>query len=216
MEPNSPFAPPTNPYQNPQSWQAGPNPGAVPVQTTGLTIIFVLFLIFGFLGLLSGLGTVLALVFEDMFRGMNKADNVVMQKMQEAQAPFRIPGLIFAGGNAMLSVLLLVGAFGLMSRKHWGLNISRLACKIGLLAEVLRVGLGITQQVFSMSAFMQLSPEDMGKDVPTEAFQIMVASMAVGMIVGIVMMIIYAIGKMVVYYLSHRHLSKPQIAGLFS
>ncbi|MBN8603443.1 MAG: hypothetical protein J0M26_20575 [Planctomycetes bacterium] len=216
MESNSPFAPPTNTYQNPQSWQAGPNAGAVPVQTTGLTIIFVLFLIFGFLGMLSGAGTVLALVFEDMFKSMNKADNVLMQKMQEAQAPFRIPGLIFAGVNVMLSVLLLVGALGLMSRKQWGLNISRLSCKIGLLVEVLRVGLGITQQVFTMSSFMQVSPEDMGRDVPPDAFQVMVVSMSVGMIIGIVMMIIYAIGKMVVYYLSNRHLSKPEIAGLFS
>ena len=216
MEPNSPIASPTNTYQNPQSWQAGPNAGSVPVQTTGLTMISILFVIFGILGVLSGIVGLFSFFFEGSFSGMGGASDTVLQKLQASQATFKIPNFVFAEVNAVLSLLLLLGAVGLLTRNRWGLRLSQAACKIGILVELCRLILGVAQYGYSLICFLRMEPQNFGNEVPTEDQQVMVGLLVGLMVFGIIKAFIYAIGKMVVYYLSNRHLSKPEIAGLFS
>jgi hypothetical protein len=193
-----------------------PNGVAAPVRTTGLTVIMVVFVLFGLFGLLSGFGAVLALAFEKMFEGMANPDgNPVFSKIQEAQAPFRIPGLILAAVNTILSIILLVAAVGLANRKRWGWNLSRSACMMGMVFEVLRIAVGVAQQGYVAMTVSSIGSQDMGGDATPEAAQMMMVSMLVGAVIGVVMLVIYAIGKMVVYYFSRQHLSKPEISGLF-
>lgn len=216
MESPNPFA--SSPIQasSPQSWQASPDGVGVPVRTTGLTVIMVVFILFGLFGLLGGFGTVLFLMFETVFQGMaNPDDNPLFNKIQAAQAPFRIPGLILSAVNTILSIILLVAAVGLANRNRWGWSISRSACIMGMVFEVLRIAVGVAQQGYVALTVSSVGAEDLGSDAPPEAAQMMMVSMLVGAIIGVVMMVIYAIGKMVVYYFSRKHLGKPEISGLF-
>lgn len=216
MESHNPFAPSQATSTPPQSWQAAPGNSAIPVRTTGITVILVLFIIFGSLGVLGGIGAAMSLVFEDFLRGLsNPQKNPLVEKMQEIQMTFRLPGLIFAGANTLLSLLLLVAAAGLATRKRWGWSMGRAACKMGMVFEVFRLVLGIAQQGYTAMQVSTINASDMGPDVPEQAAQVMAATMAVGMVFGIVMSLVYAIGKMVIYYFSNRHLGKPEIAGLF-
>lgn len=216
MESQNPFAPSPSSPTPPQSWQAAPGNTAIPVRTTGITVILVLFIIFGMLGVLGGIGAALSLVFEDFFRGMsNPEKNPFVEKMQEIQTTFRLPGLLLAGVNTLLSILLLVAAAGLATRKRWGWSMSRAACKMGMIFEVFRLVLGIAQQGYTAMQLFRLEASDMGPDVPEQAANAMVITMAVVMVFGIIMLGVYAIGKFAIYFFSNRHLNKPEIAGLF-
>lgn len=214
MESPNPFA--SSPIQasSPQSWQASPDGVGVPARTTGLTVIMVVFILFGLFGLLGGLGTVLFLMFEKMLEGMaNPDDNPLFNKIQAAQAPFRIPGLILSAVNTILSIILLVAAVGLANRNRWGWSISRSACIMGMVFEVLRIAVGVAQQGSMVLTMSSLGSQELGGDGAAEQSQMMVG--VVSGLLGLLFMVIYAIGKMVVYYFSRKHLGKPEISGLF-
>jgi uncharacterized protein with PQ loop repeat len=216
MESPNPFAPSQTNSSAPQSWQAVPGSDAAPVRTTGLTVIVVVFSLFGILGILSGIGAVIAVLFEQVFQGMGNPDNnAFVKKIQDIQASFRIPGMILAAVNTLLSFILLIAAIGLATRKRWGWNLGRSACIMGLVFEVFRIVLGVAQQGYTAMSLSGISAEDLGDNAPPEAAQVMMISMTIGMVFGMIMLVVYAIGKMLVYFFSRRHLNKPEISALF-
>ena len=136
--------------------------------------------------------------------------------IQDFQAPFKMAGLMLAALNTGLSIVLIVAGIGLATRKRWGWSLGRWACVLGIGFEVVRIVVGLAQQGYMLFKASTLSSANLGSDVPEQAGQFMAVTMSVMMIFGMFTLVAYAIGKILVYYFSRRHLSKPEVAQLFS
>lgn len=216
MDSQNPFAPAPNSSAAPESWQVEAGGGELPVRTTGLTVIMVLFLLFGILGVLVAFGTLLAWLFEETLQKMSDlAGNPFVKKIQESQVAYQIPGFVLAAINSLLSIVLIVSALGIAKRAKWGWSTARVACGVGIFFEIIGLAFAIFLQVLTVMNLSTMEVSQLGENVPEEAAQIMFISMMVGTVFGIIMGSVYGVGKILVYYLSKRYLEKAEIARLF-
>jgi|GEM_PF-2459735 len=216
MDSQNPFAPAPDTSAVPQSWQVEAGGVELPVRTTGLTVIMVLFLLFGILGVLVSFGTLFAWFFQETLQKMSDpAGNPLVKKIQESQVAYQIPGYVLAVINSLLSIALIVSAIGLAKRARWGWSTAKAACVVGIFFEIIRLAFAIFLQVLTVVNLSTMDFSQLGENVPEEAGQIMFISMVVGTVFGIIMGCIYGVGKMLVYYFCKRYLEKVEIARLF-
>ena len=216
MDSPNPFAPASDASLAPKSWQAEAGSVELPVRTTGLTVIMVLFLLFGIMGAILSCGTMIAWFFEETLQRItNPAGNPVLQKIRESQVAYRIPALVLSIFNTLLSITLIVAAVGIAKRTLWGWNTARVACVAGIFFEIFRLAFAIFLQVLTMMNLSTMDFSKMGENVSEEAAQFTYFSMTVGAVVGMIMGSIYGIGKTLVYYFCKRYLGEPEIARLF-
>ena len=225
--PEDPYRSPAEPFGNPYT---GPRPGGRP---GGLTAICVIAIVLGGLMVLGGLVSLVTLALNAQIQQAMQPPRqqnlpAELQEMQEAQQKMtddmNAVTNKFLPINIPMQILFLAVAVGLLvgGGKSLGLNaIGRstlmVVCGVALLAEIAWVAMQLMMQM-EVASIMQSSMTEMMRSAPgnngPEA-EIMGNAMMVGIVIGVVISLGWALAKAIFYIVALLYLRKPHIAALF-
>jgi|688.fasta_scaffold05574_12 hypothetical protein len=215
MDSQNPFIPTADSVPLATPYQPGYGAPQGPVSTTGLTVTTVLFTLFGVLGILATIAVVAGFFLASFFESFaNPQNNAFVQKMQDAQKMFMIPGLVLGILNGLLSVGLLYSATGLGSNRLWGAEAGIRFCNLGIGFEILRLLFVAGQQIYIISIMMAAGTEVAGGNGPPGAEQAAFFGAVIGGGIGLVFSLIYYIGKILMYVYCGKYLRKETTQSL--
>lgn len=215
MDSINPFTPTTAESSQPVPWQGAPGTQPAYVSTTGLTVVTLLFVIFGILGVLVALGGTVGYFLAGSIEGFaNPQKSSVVSEMQRVQRMFLLPGFILTCINGLISLGLILSGVGLASYKRWGARLGSRFSVAGMGFEVVRLVFTVIQQAAVISLLMrQFSGIT---DSMEGAEQTQYWGMVIGSAIGILFGIGYSVGKFLMYYFCRRYLNKPTTESLLS
>jgi hypothetical protein len=215
MDSQNPFLPTAEAVPLATPYQPGYGASQRPVSTTGLTVTTVLFTLFGVLGILATIAVVAGFFLAPFFESFaNPQNNPFLQKMQDAQKIFMIPGLVLGILNGILSVGLLYSATGLGSNRRWGADSGIRFCNLGIGFEVLRLLFVAGQQIYIILTIMSAGAAFADGNGAPGADQTAFVGAVIGGGIGLVFSLSYYIGKILMYVFCGKYLRKDTTQSL--
>jgi hypothetical protein len=224
---NNPFSdsgfkspPPPNAY-DPAAFQMPPKkPGA-------LTAIGVMGVVLGILGLMTACIAVVALPFQSKLQtAFNQSSPndppavKIQQEMNAAMAAVQdkyfLPNMTFSVLHLVLATCMLIGGILVLRGRPAGRSLMIYVLLAAIAFEVLRTAFAVMVQLEVMpitSEFMEKMMKEAGPNGPGRAIARMVSGLS---IFGIIMGLIWPLGKIIVYGLSARYLASKPIVEHFA
>ena len=196
------------------------------VRPTGMTVISVLCILGGIVGVLVGLGGIAQIFLAETFAnlasagtapgGMADAQREMQQQMQAVANQFFIPNLLALIAKLTIASFLLVGGIGLIRNKFSAVKLLRrtLLAAIGL-EFIYMILQGFVQ--WNMWPILQdfmtnVSASANGKDSGAPGGEVMSQMMAFGMVLGVAFVVVWALIKVAIMIWSRIYLGRPAIA----
>ncbi len=196
------------------------------VRPIGMTVISVLCILGGIIGLLVGLGGIAQIFLAETFAnlanagsapgGMADAQREMQQQMQAVANRFFIPNLLALTAKIAIAACLLLGGIGLIRNKFSAVQLLRRTLIAAIALEIVYMILqGFVQ--WNMMPIMQNFMSNVttganGKDSGVSGSEVMSQMMAVGMLIGIAFAVIWALIKIGIMVWSRMYLGRPVIA----
>ena len=216
---NNPFESPQNPMSAKPAVQpqSGPAKSAMPGAMMTIAIICIILAIFGLIGsCIGGLALAAQGAIEEFVDGIPQPpDQKEFNRMNMgAQGVMMVPGFIMIIINLFVATLLLVGSIGCLQRKAGGRNILNLALLAAIFYSVLKIGVQI-YNYFAVSGALNAAVADYTGEVPVATLERMVQANNIGLIVGAVLGVVFALAMMVFYIWAKFYVSKEQTIRFF-
>ncbi|TWU45726.1 hypothetical protein Q31b_09020 [Novipirellula aureliae] len=203
-------SPSGNPYV--QARMAG-SPDTAVVRPTGVTVISVLAILAGVVGLFGSLMIGIQLLVGDKLMTMmnqggpfEEAQAEMQQDINAVMARFLIPSVLIGVTGLLLAVLYLSGGVGLILRKRWSRVLMRRTLLFAIVFECLRnavYGLMQLQIAPINEAYMRKLAEKQGGGEMVAQFT------SIAAVVGIVFFLAWALVKVGLITWAYRYLRKP-------
>lgn len=219
---NDPLSP--DPASNPYSNMQGPEqPSTVSVRPTGATVVAVICLVFGLIGVLAGLLAVLQMVFAqqiadamvpagqagDLQREMNEAMSSITSK-------YLIPNIIITVTSILISSSLVIGAFGILTRKVWAPSWMRKLFLAAIIFEVLRGIVYVFMQVDMLPVMQESMTKMTESSAPGNAnMESMQTIQQMSLIIGIVFWGLWALMKIALMLWGRIYMGRQHVKDYF-
>ncbi len=123
-----------------------------PIRPLGITVIMVLGLLFGILGMFNAAMAAVGLMFGEYIQAMvnaqgNETQMQMQAELQEVGRRFLIPNVLLLLCAAAVSSALAVGGIGLMMTKPWSRTLLRRTFLAAIVLEIARGGFGLAMQI---------------------------------------------------------------------
>ena len=217
-----------NPFANHEPATSGSPlsnaPAPAQYQKTGhhkpkwLTIIFVLCLLFGLLGLFGNALTIAAPILGDWLQGIAGGNPNMTEEMKQAEQELReynaeqfLPALLFALMNFIVAPLLLVGGVLGLRGSPAALKLLNIGLIMAMVFVTLRLIYNGIVQVMDMERVMDLSLAQMGPEAENLRG---VTEITMWVVLGLG--VLFAVGKLLIYGLSWLRLRSPEVQQYFA
>lgn len=216
----------TNPYADPAATFVAPT--AAPVRPGGVTLVGVLAIVLGVMGIFGGCGGAAALLLNPLMQGalqpppgappFQRAQAELNAEIMGVNQNHMIPLSISLVGLTVVAIWLTVGGIQTLRMRPQGRVILLYGFLATILFEVVRSGHMLVMQLEMLPIYEEFRnriAREISDRSQLAGLQTMLNLMQAAVIFGIVIGIGWVVIKVVVYGLCARYLSKPEIIDKF-